>query len=120
MVLLMVALVGTYAPEAGFQLGSLGTAGSFALVTIAPLVIGMATVRRWSTLLVVVLHSTSPLWLLGTMRDPNEDLDFAILLWWFPLPAAAIGIVLAEAMLGRWTTRRSAGRRARRSAVRES
>lgn len=35
---------------------------------------------------------------MGNMANPNSDLNFAILLWWFPLPA----VVVAIGVVDRW------------------
>lgn len=45
-------------------------------------------------LLLAAVHAASPLLLLGTMRDPDADLNFAVLWWWFPLPLL-FGVIAA-------------------------
>ena len=38
--------------------------------------------------------------LLGTMRDPGSDLNFAIFLWWVPVPAVASVLVIIDHLVG--------------------
>ena len=101
MLAVMFILLEKYQPEPnGFRLHNVGAIGSFAVLTIAPVLIGMGARRFISMALISLLHMLSPLLLLGNMRNRNSDLDFAILLWWFPLPAVAGLVVIIDRLVG--------------------
>lgn len=90
LVLLVVlhVLLSVYEPDPnGFRLDSSAKILSIAIYYLPPAVIGTLAVRKRAVLLLAAVHAASPLLLLlGAMRDPNSDLNFAVLLWWIPLP----------------------------------
>lgn len=91
------ALLSAYDPEPnGFRFDSWGKALSIALSFLPPAVVGLLAVRKRTVLFLAVVHAASPLLLLGGMRDPNADLNFAVLLWWFPLPSLFGVIALVD------------------------
>lgn len=101
-------LLSVYEPNPnGFRFDSasksLGIAASFA----PPAVVGLIAVRRRTVLFISVLHAASPLLMIGNMRDPNADLNFAVLFWWFPLPL----LVGAIAIIDRIRSKHVVGRR---------
>ncbi len=72
-----------------------------AALTLAPVLVGAGTRSTTGAAAVGVLYALSPLALLGGMRDPGSDLNFAILLWWFPFPTLAALVVLVDRLVGR-------------------
>ena len=101
MLALMFALLETYEPEPnGFRFDTAAKLGSFAVLTLAPIVIGLAARRFAAAAAVALLQALSPLLLLANMRDPGSDLNFAVLLWWIPLPAAAALVVIVDRSIG--------------------
>lgn len=97
LVLLVVlhALLSVYDPEPnGFRFDSLTKVLSFAVSFLPPAVVGLLAVRKRTVLFLVAVHAASPLLLIGNMRDPNADLNFAVLIWWFPLPLL-FGVIAA-------------------------
>ena len=103
MLRLMHVLLELFEPAPnGFRFDTFPKVASFAVVTLAPVLVGLGA-RRWpATAAVGLLQALSPLMLLGSMRDPSSDLNFAVLLWWFPLPALAVTIVMVD----RWADHR--------------
>ncbi len=80
-------LLSAFDPEPnGFRLDSPAKVLSIALTFAPPAVVGLLAVRKRTVSFLAAVHAASPLLLLGTMRDPDADLNFAVLLWWFPLP----------------------------------
>lgn len=101
MLAVMFVLLETYEPEPNrFRFDTVTKIGSFAVLTSAPVFIGLAVRSLLGAALIGLLQAISPLALLGNMQDPNSDLNFAILLWWFPLPAIAVLIVIIDHIVG--------------------
>lgn len=46
-------------------------------------------------------HALSPLILLGHVSKPGAEITFVVTLWWFPLPAVALLMVLADRKLSK-------------------
>jgi hypothetical protein len=89
----------TYQPEPnGFRLDDLAEVASFAAYTGLPVLLILAARSRLVTTAMGVVHALSPLVLIPTARNPNEDLNFAMLLWLLPVPIV-LGLLL---MLGEW------------------
>ncbi|MEM9894579.1 MAG: hypothetical protein AAF962_27310 [Actinomycetota bacterium] len=101
MLVVMFALLERYKPEPnGFRFDTPMKLGTFAVITLPPIVIGSAAQRIEAVSFVALVHAASPLLLLGNMRNPGSDLNFALVLWWLPLPAAAGLVVLIDRLEG--------------------
>ena len=101
MLALMHVLLEAFEPDPnGFRFDSLAKISSFAALTAGPVVVGLAAASMRATLLAATAQFLSPLALVPAMVDANSDLNFAILLWWLPVPAAVAAIV--------WFDRRAA------------
>jgi uncharacterized membrane protein YfcA len=62
---------------------------AIATCTAAPVLIGILARSGPATVAIAIGQAASPLLLIGTMRNPASDLNFAGLLWLGPLPVAA-------------------------------
>lgn len=101
MLVVMFALLERYEPEPnGFRFDTPMKLGTFAVMTLPPILIGSAARRVAAVAVVGLVQAVSPLLLLGNMRDPGSDLNFALVLWWLPLPAAAGLVVLIDRFVG--------------------
>jgi hypothetical protein len=86
-------LLTAYEPNPnGFRFDTFGKALGIAASFAPPAVVALIAVRKPVVLALAAVHAASPLLLIGNMRDPNADLNLAVLLWWFPLPIA-FGVV---------------------------
>ena len=95
MLILMGGLVAHYQPDPnGFRLSHLDVLAWFAVLTLPPLVIGMIARSGVVVGLIAAAHALSPLALINAMRE--EDLNFALILWWIPLPFFAGVVVIAD------------------------
>lgn len=95
MLVLMGGLVAHYQPDPnGFRLNHLDVLAWFAVLTLPPLVIGMIARSGVAIGLIATAHALSPLSLVNAMRE--EDLNFALILWWIPLPLFAGIVVIAD------------------------
>lgn len=101
MLALMFVLLETYEPEPnGFRFDTAAKVGSFAVLTMAPVAIGLGVRSLLGAASIGLLQALSPLALLGNMQDPNSDLNFALLLWWFPLPGIALLALIIDHIVG--------------------
>ena len=95
MVAVMFVLLETYEPEPnGFRFDSFAPLASFVVLTLGPVVIGLFAQRLRAVVLIALLQAASPLVLLPQLQSGEGDLNFVLLLWWYPLP------VLAALILG--------------------
>ena len=92
---IMFVLLETYEPDPnGFRFDSFTVLASFIVFTLGPVVIGMFAKRLVAVALIAVLQAASPLVLLPQLQLGEGDLNFVLLLWWFPLPVVA-ALILA-------------------------
>jgi len=104
MLILMGGLVAHYqADPNGFRLNHLDVLAWFAVFTVPPLVVGTMARSRSAIGVIAAAHALSPLALINAMR--TEDLNFALIIWWIPLPFF-VGVVVITDWLIR--SRRSA------------
>ncbi len=97
MLVLLHLLLEWYQPNPnGFRFDTMAKVGGLAVFTAPPVLIGVLARSGGATALIAAGQAASPLLLRSAMRDPGKDLNFAILLWWFPLPAAAAAVVLID------------------------
>ncbi len=90
-------LLETYEPEPnGFRFDSISKALSIAAAFSPPALVALFAVRKRTAVLLAALHTASALLFLGNARDPSSDLNFAVLLWWFPFPVIFGLIVLVD------------------------
>ena len=95
MLILMGGLIAHYQPDPnGFRLNHLDALAWFAIFTLPPLVIGILARSRSAIGVIAAGQALSPLSLINAMRD--EDLNFAVLLWWIPLPFFTGFVVIAD------------------------
>lgn len=97
MVAVMFVLLETYEPDPnGFRFDSFAKIASFVVLALGPVVIGLFAKRLGAVGLIAVLQAASPLVLLPQLQSGEGDLNFVLLLWWFPLPVVAALILAFE------------------------
>jgi hypothetical protein len=94
---LLHLLLEKYKPNPnGFRFHSVGIVAFYAVATAPPVVLGLLARSRVATAVISAMQALSPLALLSAMRDPTSDINFALLLWWFPVPALVAVVVVID------------------------
>jgi hypothetical protein len=91
-----------YEPDpSGLRLGTLSDLVLWAALTLAAPLIALASRSVVGLTVCAAVHAMSPLALLSTATDPGADLNFAVLLWWGPVPVAVCLVVALDRWVGR-------------------
>lgn len=80
----------------GFRLSSPESLIWFGALTAVGPLLGLFCVSLRATVAVASIQAFSPLALLPTALDQEADLSFAVLLWWGPVPAVVLAVVVAD------------------------
>lgn len=80
----------------GLRFDDIGTLVTYAAWSSPPLFVGLATRSRAATIAAAAIHVASPSLLIASMLDPSGDLNFALLMWWFPVPVAVAAIAATD------------------------
>jgi hypothetical protein len=92
-----------YQPEPNsLRFNRLSTVALWAAITAAAPLILLGSTSLLGLLTGASVHGLSPLLLRSTAADPRGDLNFAALLWWGPVPAVVLIVVLVDS----WVTGR--------------
>ena len=97
---LMHILLETFEPNPnGFRFDSVLKLASFSGATVGPAAVGAFATSQRAVVIVAAIQAASPLLLIDIMRNPADDLNFAILLWWYPLPILAAVVVIVDHLI---------------------